>query len=98
MSTSSYSQPKRSIPISYLLIFQADTTHDFSSAIPQSLEDHPVNIRTSYSLSFFTAPVGIPHSMVLTGMWFASRRSKATTAHAERNYFVVSLYSLIRLH
>lgn len=73
-------------------------THDPSGAIPQSLEDHPVNIRTSYSLSFFTAPVGIPHFVVLTGMWFAPWCSKATTAHAEHNYFVVSLHSLIRLH
>lgn len=98
MSTSSYSQPKRSIPITYLWIFQADMTHDFSGAIPQSLEDHPVNISTSYSLSFFTAPVGFPHFVMLTGMWFASWCSKATTTHAEHNYFVVSLYSLIRLH
>lgn len=97
MSTSSYSQPKRSISITYLLIFQADMTHDFSGAIPQSLEDHPANIHTSYSLSFFTS-VGIPHFVVLIGMWFTSWCSKATTAHAEHNYFVVSLCSLIRLH
>lgn len=98
MSTSSYSQPKRSIPITYLLIFQADLTHDFSGAIPQSLEDHLVNICTSYSLSFFTTLLGIVHFMVLTEMWLACGCFKTTTGHAEYNYLVVSLYSLIRLH
>lgn len=52
MSTSSYSQPKRSAPINYLLIFQ-DMTHEFVGATPQSLDDNPVSICTSYSLSFF---------------------------------------------
>lgn len=98
MSTSSYSQPKRSIPITYLLIFQADMTRDFSGAIPQSLEDHPVNICTSYSLSFFTTLLGIPHFVVLTEMWSACWYFKTTTGHAEHNYLVISLYALIRLH
>jgi len=71
MSTSSYSQPKRSVPINYLLIFQEDMTHDFVGAIPQSLEDNLVSICTSYSLPFFTALLGILHFVVLTEMWVA---------------------------
>lgn len=99
MSTSSYSHPKRSIPITYLLIFQADTTHDFSGAVPQSLEDYPVNIHFLLIILLYNCTCGgMPHFVVLTGIWFASWSSKATTAHAEHNYFVVSLYSLIRLH
>lgn len=98
MSTSSYSQPKRSVPITYLLIFQEDMTHDFVGAIPQSLEDNVVNICTSYSLPFFTTLHGIPHFVVLTEMWLGCWCSKTTAGHAEHNYLVVSLYSLTRLH
>lgn len=73
-------------------------THYFFSATPQSLEDHFVNICASYSLSFFTALLGIPHFMVLTEMWLACWSFKTTTGHAEHNYLVLSLYSLLRLH
>ena len=99
MSTSSYSQPKRSIPITYLLIIQADMNSDFSGAIPQSLEDHLVSICISYSLSFFTTLPGIGHFVVLTEMWLSCWCFTITTHNMnEHNYLVVSLYSLIRLH
>lgn len=98
MSTTSYSQPKRSIPITYLLIFQADTTHDFPGAILQSVKDHFVNICTSsYSLSFTTL-LGIPRFMVLRETWSACWCFKTTASHTEHNYLVIPLYSLIRLH
>lgn len=36
--------------------------------------------------------------MVLTEMWLACWSFKTTTGHAEHNYLVLSLYSLLRLH
>ena len=85
-------------PSTYLLISQADMTHDFSGAIPQYLEDHLVNTCISSSSCFFTTLLGITHFVVLTEMWSACRSFKTATGHAEHNYLVVSLYSLVRLH
>lgn len=100
MSTSSYSHPKRSMPITYL--FNISSRHDpwFFSCHP-SIFGRPSckHLHFLFIILLYNCTCGgMPHFVVLTGMWFASWCSKATTAHAEHNYFVVSLYSLIRLH